>query len=491
MSVRVRYAPSPTGLQHIGGVRSALFNYFVARSSGGKFILRIEDTDRNRTTPEAVEDLYETLRWLEITWDEGPDVGGPCGPYVQSERNDIYREYVERLIESGHAYYCFCTEERVEEVRVRQKAEKRKIIGYDRHCRNLDPGETAELLASDAPRVTRFKVPLDGETSFTDLLLGRVSRKNEDINPDPVIIKSDGFPTYHFANVVDDHLMEISHIMRAQEWLPSGPLHVLLYDAFGWEPPIYCHLPMVMGSDGQKLSKRHGSTSVREFRDAGYMPEALVNYITLLGWSYDDSREFFTKADLEELFTLDKLNKAPAVFDYKKLDWFNGSYIRQLDDAGLRARVIPYLVKDGVVGDPPSAEESRIIDGAIPLVKERLKTLSEISEMTRFLFREIGGYRMEELIPKKLDAAKTLESLTKARSILQDFLGRSDEENEDLLRAAASELGVNLGAMLMPVRVAVTGTKVSPPLFPSMRLLGLEKSLARIDDVRILLEKEG
>ena len=277
MNVRVRYAPSPTGLQHIGGVRTALFNYFFARTNGGKFILRVEDTDRERYSDESLQDLYDTLDWLGVKWDEGPVVGGPYGPYIQSERFAIYQEYAKKLVDMGKAYYCYCSAERLEALRQKQIEEKSPVQGYDGHCRDLTAEQRAELEAQGIKPVIRLKVPREGSTTFHDVLMGDITRENKDISPDPVLLKSDGFPTYHLANVIDDHLMGITHIMRAQEWIPSGPLHVILYEAFGWEVPTYCHLPMVMGNDGHKLSKRHGSTSVRDFRKKGYLPEALLN----------------------------------------------------------------------------------------------------------------------------------------------------------------------------------------------------------------------
>lgn len=489
MDVRVRYAPSPTGLQHIGGVRTALFNYFFARSMGGSFILRVEDTDRERYDEKALQDLYDTFAWLGVEWDEGPDRGGEFGPYVQSERFDLYKKYAEQLVESGHAYYCFCSSERLDALREEQKKSK-KGLGYDRHCRNLSPEEQEEYRRQGIKPVIRFKVPLEGTTVFEDILLGEMKKKNKDIPPDPILLKSDGFPTYHLANVVDDHLMRISHIMRAQEWIPSGPLHVLLYRAFGWEVPQYCHLPMVMGKDGQKLSKRHGATSVIEFRRQGYLPEALINYISLLGWSYDDKREFFQKEELEKLFSLEKLNKAPAVFDYKKLEWFNGQYIREKSDSELIQMVLPYLLADGLVSDPPSAEQQATIEKMMPLMKERLHLLKDISDLSRFLLQEIESYNIEDVIPKKMDAAGTLEILKAAKEIVASFGQNGEEKTEELLRDKAEEMNVKLGAMLMPVRVAVTGTRTSPPLFGSIRLLGIDKTLERIDRVISLLESE-
>ncbi len=489
MEVRVRYAPSPTGLQHIGGVRTALFNYFFARSKGGKFILRIEDTDRERFSEESLNDLYETLEWLGIEWDEGPVKGGPYGPYVQSERSELYREYADKLVGEGKAYHCFCTSERLADLREVQKKEK-KNYGYDRHCRNLSHKDVEKKRAEGLKSVIRLKVPLEGETSFEDLLLGKVTRKNKDISPDPVLLKSDGFPTYHLANVVDDHLMKISHILRAQEWIPSGAMHILLYRAFGWEPPLYCHLPMVMGKDGQKLSKRHGSTSVIDFRRRGYLPEALINYVTMVGWSYDDSREFFTKEELEKLFSLEKINKAPGVFDYKKLEWFNGQYIRRKSEEELVDEVIPYLKKDGIVSENISEREMLIIKNMISLMAERLHFMSDISELSRFLFHDIGEYTITDIIPKKMDYAGTIKVLESARELVEGFESRSDEENEELFRKKSEEVKVKLGSMLMPLRVAISGSKVSPPIFGSLRLLGTEKALNRIDHVIELLKKE-
>jgi len=329
-----------------------------------------------------------------------------------------------------------------------------------------------------------------GETAFEDLLLGRVKRKHKDIIPDPVLLKSDGYPTYHLANVVDDHEMQITHILRAQEWVSSAPLHVLLYQAFGWEPPTYCHLPMVLGKDGQKLSKRHGATSVIEFRRQGYLPEALINYLARLGWSYDESTELFTREELERLFRIERLNKSPGAFDYKKLQWFNGVYIREKSDAGLRDLILPFLQEADLVSTPPTAEEQSILDGAMPLIKERLKLLSEAPDLMRFLLKDELEYDVKEAIPKKMDAQATLRMLREARTLLQDAAQRSDEENEETFRARAEELEVKLGSLLMPLRVAITGSRVSPPLFGSIRLLGEEKSLERVDKVIQLLEDE-
>ncbi|RKX85847.1 MAG: glutamate--tRNA ligase [Spirochaetes bacterium] len=488
MDVRVRYAPSPTGLQHIGGVRTALFNYFFARSMGGKFILRVEDTDRERFSEESLKDLYDTLEWLGIDWDEGPVKGGAYGPYIQSERTELYTKYANQLVEDGKAYHCYCSSERLDKVREVQKKEK-KNYGYDRHCRDLSIEERDKNEKDGLKSVIRLKIPLEGKTSFDDLLLGTVTRKNKDISPDPVLLKSDGFPTYHLANVVDDHLMEITHILRAQEWIPSGAMHILLYKAFGWEPPLYCHLPMVMGKDGQKLSKRHGSTSVVDFRKRGYLPEAIINYVTMVGWAYDDSREFFTKEELEKLFSLEKISKSPGVFDYKKLEWFNGQYIRKKSEADLIEEVIPYLKKDGIISEPITEKEMLIIKNMMSLMTERLHFISDISELASFLFKDIGNYTLTDIIPKKMDFKGTILALEGARELVEGFESRTDEENEELFRKKAEEVKVKLGSMLMPLRVAISGSKVSPPIFGSLRLLGVDKALERIDHVIGLLKE--
>jgi glutamyl-tRNA synthetase len=483
MNVRVRYAPSPTGKQHIGSVRTALFNYLFARSTGGTFILRIEDTDRERYQADALADIYETYNWLGFHWDEGPDVGGPHAPYIQSERQDIYRKYAEELIAGGHAYYCYCSSERLEEMRKEQERTKQGS-GYDRRCRNLSAAEQAQYREEGIKPVIRFKIPLDGVTTFHDELLGDITKANVDINPDPVLLKSDGFPTYHLANIVDDHLMGITHVLRAQEWIPSTPLHVIMYKAFGWQHPEYCHLPMVMGQDGKKLSKRHGATSIDEFRRQGYLPEALINYVALLGASYEEGKDIYTLTELAERFSLDKLNKAPAIFDYKKLEWYNGQYIRMKTDAELGALIEPYAVNEGLFGSPgqkPTEEQRALFVAAMPLIKERLSFLHEGPAKLTYLFDEPAMPQKEEFFPKKLDLTATINLLTMVRELVPAMAKNSDEASEALVKQFAEEKKVKMGDLMMPLRVAVTGSRVSPPLFGSIRLLGEMKSLARVD----------
>ena len=487
MNVRVRYAPSPTGLQHIGGVRTALFNYFFARSNGGSFILRVEDTDRERYSDESLQDLYDTLDWLGVKWDEGPVVGGPCGPYIQSERLPIYQEYAKKLVDMGKAYYCYCSAERLEALRQKQIEEKSPVQGYDGQCRNLTAEQRAELEAQGIKPVIRLKVPREGSTTFHDVLMGDITRENKDISPDPVLLKSDGFPTYHLANVIDDHLMGITHIMRAQEWIPSGPLHVLLYEAFGWDIPTYCHLPMVMGNDGRKLSKRHGDTSVRDFRKKGYLPEAILNYVSLVGWSYDGEKEFFSREELEKCFSLEKINKAPGVFDYQKLGWFNAQYIRRKTDAELADLLMPYLKEAGLLDD---SANDRLV-AFVPGIRDRITLLSDIVPMVEFL-QDKGEPEAALLIPKKMDAAGTLDALKNVYDVVKAGLGagKNDEELQQDLMDLAQKMGIKNAGVFNPLRTAVTGMAVSPPPFSCIRLLGCEESYRRIERAIKVLEKE-
>ena len=490
MEIRARYAPSPTGNQHIGGVRTALFNYLFARSKSGKFILRLEDTDQTRSDVQYVKNLYDTFDWLKFRWDEGPDLGGPCAPYVQSERSALYAKYAAELLEKGMAYRCFCTSDRLDKLRQEREAAKlagqhSSESGYDRHCRSIAADEAARREAAGEACTIRLKIPLEeSRTAFFDHIIGNVEWKNEDINPDPVLLKSDGFPTYHLANVVDDHLMDISHVMRAQEWIPSVPLHVIMYRAFGWTPPEYCHLPMVMGTDGKKLSKRHGSTSIDEFRNNGYLPEALINYVAMVGCSYEEGKDIYTLPELADRFDMAKLNKAPAIFDYKKLEWFNGQYIRMKGDKELFDLCLPLAIEQGLFGpgQKPDAEQEKLFLEAIPLVKERAVFLSEIPQKLIYLFNEPNLPAKEEYIPKKYDLAAAIELLKKGRELTLSLASVSnDEEAEDATKAFAEKHGLKLGDLMMPLRVAITGARVSPPLFGSLRLLGNEKALARID----------
>jgi glutamyl-tRNA synthetase len=438
--------------------------------------------------------LYDTFSWLGFHWDEGPDIGGVFAPYTQSDRSELYKKYADELISKGRAYYCFCTAERIEKVRKeREQAHtannaddaKASASGYDRHCRDIPVEEALARVSAGEAHTIRLKIPLGETTRFTDYLLGAIEWKNDDVNPDPVLLKSDGFPTYHLANVVDDHLMEISHVMRAQEWLASTPLHVIMYKSFGWEPPEYCHLPMVMGQDGKKLSKRHGATSIDEFRKQGYLPEALINYVALLGASYEEGRDLFNLQELESLFSIDKLNKAPAIFDYKKLEWFNGQYIRMKSDEELAALCLPSAVEAGLfgaAGTQPTTEQKKIFTAAMPLIRERLAFTHEAAEKIAYLFAPPPLPAPEEFIPKKADLAETIRLLRLARDMVNQLSNAvNDVTAEAYIKEQAEKAAVKLGDLMMPLRVAITGSRVSPPLFGSLRILGEEESLARVE----------
>ncbi len=472
--VRVRIAPSPTGYFHVGSARTALFNWLFARHHGGSFIVRVEDTDRARYNPEAVPDLMSSLHWLGLDWDEGPEMGGDYGPYFQSERLDLYQHYAGWLVKQDQAYRCYCSPERLAALREEQRTVKQGV-GYDRHCRYLTTSQRAEYEAQGAPPVIRLKAPLEGKTTFQDVLYGTITVENKTLD-DLVLLKSDGFPTYHLANVVDDHLMQISHIMRGDEWLPSVPRHVLLYDAFGWETPVYAHLPLILAPSGKgKLSKRHGGVEIRDFRRQGYLPEAMVNYLARVGWSYDDKTEIFDREDLIRCFDLSGINNSPARFSYERLEWMNAYYIRHLDADDFAKRLVPFITEAGF---GVTAADLRPM---VPLIQERLKTLAEAVDWLDFFFQEELEYEPSLLLGKKLDASGSLSALARSRETLAALPVFEAGTIESSLRALASELGLKVGQLLGPVRVAVTGKKVAPPLFETLAVLGPQRTLDRID----------
>ena len=480
--VRVRYAPSPTGDFHVGGARTALFNYLFARHHGGSFILRIEDTDQKRFNPEALGWLQRGLRYLGLDWDEGPGVGGAYGPYTQTERLDLYRRYCAQLLDGGFAYRCFCTPERLETASKAQQA-KGLNPGYDRFCRNLDPAEAARRAAAGERHTVRFKAPLDGEITVHDLIRGDITFQNS-ILQDTVLMKSDGIPTYHMANVVDDHLMEISHILRGDEWVNSLPLHVHLYAAFGWQPPIMAHLPLILNPTGKgKMSKREDRAPdgrllpvfVRSFEETGYLPEAMINYLALLGWSFDDKTEIMSRAELIERFGLDRVNASPAVWNYEKLDHFNGCYIRLLPVEDLADRLLPFLEAAGY-----RVEREKLL-AVVPLIRERITRLSDAVAVADFFFLdELAPYNTADLIPPKGDASLALAVLNRARQVLAtaDF---QRDALEAALRPEAEALDVKPGSMFQPIRVATCGRKAAPPLFETLEVLGRDVCLKRID----------
>jgi glutamyl-tRNA synthetase len=496
--VRVRFAPSPTGLLHIGGVRTVLFNWLLANGQApregrqGAFILRIEDTDRNRLVEGAEAGILDVLAWFGVDWDEGPDVGGPYGPYRQSERTALYQDHAQQLLQAGHAYRCFCTPERLQQVREEQVARK-EPPGYDRFCRALTEEQIAANLAEGKPFVIRFRMPLEGETKVTDLLRGEMVFQNTNLE-DLVLLKSDGYPTYHLANVVDDHEMAISHILRGAEWIPTAPLHIRLYDAFGWDAPLLAHMPLILAPGGGKLSKRHGSTSMEEFRAQGYLPEALMNYLALLGWSLDGTTEIFSKEDLLAEFTLERVSPSPGTFDYQKLRWFNQQYINHiltLDD--LTLRVMPFLGEAGFIAPGPFDADHPDIERVRPVVallKDRLETLADAPElMSYFLQPELDPYDAALLVPKKMTREEALSALEAIARILPDVDLENETEAEVRFRALADELGLKAGSLFMPVRVAVTGRTQSPGLFEMLRVIGAERVRDRVEAAIVALRE--
>lgn len=481
-SVRVRYAPSPTGDFHVGGARTALFNYLFARHTGGKFILRIEDTDQKRYNPQALGWLLNGLRYLGLDWDEGPEAGGDYGPYVQTERLEIYQRYCRQLLDEGLAYRCFCTAERMETVS-KELQQRGLNPGYDRHCRALDSEESARRATSGERHTVRFKMPLGGEITVHDLIRGDITFQHT-ILQDTVLMKSDGIPTYHMANVIDDHLMEITHILRGDEWVNSLPLHAHLYAAFGWQPPVMAHLPLILNPSGKgKMSKREDRAPdgrvlpvfVRTFQEAGYLSEAMINFLALLGWSFDDKTEIMSREELIERFTLERVNASPAVWNYEKLDHLNGCYIRELSVEDLTRRLLPHVAAAGF-----DASYDRLLP-ITPLIRERITTLRDVARAADFFFLdELAPYDPAELIPQKADAALARTVLERARVRLAET-EFTLEALEAALRGEAEGLKIKTGQMFQPIRVAVCGRKAAPPLFETIVVLGRETCLARIE----------
>lgn len=472
--VRTRFAPSPTGFMHVGNLRTALYEYLLAKSQGGKFVLRIEDTDQERLVEGATDIIYNTLRQVGLQHDEGPDIGGPYGPYVQSERKGIYLPYAKQLVAEGKAYYCFCTKERLDSLH-----DENGIGGYDRHCRDLPQEEVDRLLKSGQPWVIRQKMPIEGSTTFKDSVFGEITIENSELE-DQILIKSDGYPTYNFANVIDDHLMHITHVVRGCEYLTSTPKYNLLYQAFGWQVPTYVHLPLIMGrnADGStsKLSKRHGSTGFADLVREGYLPQAIVNYIALLGWAPKDSnQELFTLEELVEHFRTDGISKSPAVFDYDKLTWMNGEYIKKMPQSVFIEQAMPYFRE--VFG-----AEKKDWTVLAEMLQPRVLKLPEIPEMLAF-FKELPDYDAALFVNKKSKA--TFENApVMLQAAIADLEAQQDwsvPSLHDNLLALAQKLGVKNGTLLWPVRIAAAGQKVTPGgAMEILSLLGREESLRRL-----------
>ncbi|MGQ9494783.1 MAG: glutamate--tRNA ligase [Thermoanaerobaculaceae bacterium] len=481
--VRTRIAPSPTGDPHVGTAYVALFNYAWAKKNKGQFILRIEDTDRERSNPASERMIFESLRWLGLSWDEGPDVGGPHAPYRQSERLELYRRFAEELMDRGAAYPCFCSKERLDALREEQRRSKSPTMGYDRRCRSLPRAEAEARRRGGEPYVVRLAMPTEGMTQVRDLLRGELVFDNQLID-DQILLKSDGYPTYHLANVVDDHLMGVTHVIRAEEWLSSLPKHVQLYRGFGWEEPVFCHLPLLRNADRSKISKRKNPTSLNYYRRAGFLPETMRNYLALMGWTMPDGREEFSLEEFVENLTLERIVLGGPVFDLEKLTWLNGRYLRNLTPEEWLQRLRADLFSDAYLLQ------------VVPLVRERIDKLEDFLAYGAFFFVGEVSYdakAREKLIPKGFSAsgaAQILESLLEER--LDPLLDWQKETLEEHLRQFASERGLAPGDLFMSVRVAVTGRTATPPLFETMAVLGKEICRRRLRRAaQVLREASG
>jgi glutamyl-tRNA synthetase len=475
--IRVRFAPSPTGFPHIGNIRTAIFDWLFARHEGGTFVLRIEDTDKARQVPGSLEEIMYVLRWMGMNWDEGPEVGGDYGPYFQSERLDIYHKYAKQLIDDGHAYYCYCTAERLDEMRKQQQAEG-KPTGYDRHCRHLSAEEKAKLESEGAKRVVRFAMPESGTTTYYDFIRGELSFDNS-LQDDFVMLKSDGFPTYNFASVIDDTLMKISHVIRGEEYISSMPKYVHLYAALGWEQPAWVHVPLILGPDRSKLSKRHGAVNFKSYIDDGYLPETMINYLALLGWSAAEDQDLYSIDELIERFTLEGIINHPAVFDSQKLLWMNGVYIRQADLDRLMELIIPYLQKANLVSENPTEVDKVYLRRVTALIQDRLKVLSEAPEWADFFLVKEPAYD-PKAVDKWLKKPEAPELLRHVADRLENLGDWTIESIESTVREAGTEVGAEGGKVIHPVRVAATGRTVGPGLFEILEVLGKDRVVSRL-----------
>ena len=478
--VRTRFAPSPTGYMHIGNLRSGLYAYLFARKHGGKFLLRIEDTDQGRFVEGATELIYRTLKDVGMDWDEGPDIGGDYGPYIQSQRKSLYLPYAEQLIASGHAYRCFCTKEELEARR--QAAQARgETFKYDKHCLHLTPGEIQAKLDAGIPYVIRQNVPTTGTTSFSDLVFGDITVNNEDLD-DNILIKADGMPTYNFANVVDDHLMGITHVVRGNEYLSSSPKYNRLYEAFGWEVPVYVHCPTITNEEHKKLSKRSGHSSFEDLLEQGFLTEAIVNFVALLGWSPAGNQEFFTLEDLVKEFDYHNMSKSPAVFDMTKLRWMNGEYLKKMGFEPFYAQAEPYL--KAAITKPLDLKK------IAAMVKTRIEVFPDIAAQVDF-FETLPEYDPEMYVHKKMKTTKetSLETLKEVLPLLEAQEDYSNDALYETLAAYVAEKGVKTGFVMWPIRTAVSGKQMTPAgATEIMEVLGKEESLERIRKGIALLE---
>lgn len=476
--VRVRFAPSPTGELHIGGARTALFNWLFARQRGGRFVLRLEDTDLKRSRDELVEPLLDALRWLGLDWDEGPGVGGPYGPYFQSQRLDLYAEHARRLLEAGSAYRCYCTPEELASRREEALAQGLPPR-YDRRCRDLSPAREAALVAEGRRPVLRLKMPLEGTTVVSDLIRGEVAFEHAVLD-DWVLVKSDGIPTYNFACVVDDATMRVTHVIRGEEHLSNTPKQVILYRALGYEPPLFAHLPMILAPDRSKLSKRHGATSVHEYRARGYLPEAVVNYLATLGWSPEEGEEILPREEIIRQFRLERVSKSAAIYDNEKLTWMNGQYLRAASPERLAEWALPFWQEAGLVPAQAGPEVRAHLARIMAAMRERVRTLAEVPEATRYLFRADFSYD-EKGVRKHFDRPGVADLLAAAAARLREVFPWDTATLEQAYRSLAAEKGVSAGELIHPTRLALTGRTVGPGLFDIMAILGREETVRRLE----------
>lgn len=474
-NLRVRFAPSPTGYLHVGGLRTALYNYLFARKNNGAFILRIEDTDRNRFVEGAVEKLISSLNWAGLTYDEGPDIGGNYGPYMQSQRLDIYRKFADELINNGDAYYCFCSAERLKNLREEQEKLKLPQAKYDKYCLSLSDEIIQENLKNKFPFVIRLNVKANQKIVFDDIIRERVEFDSNNVD-DQVLIKSDGYPTYHLANVVDDHLMEISHVIRGEEWLSSTPKHVLLYDAFHWERPAFAHLPLLLNPDKSKLSKRQGDVAVEDYRDKGYLKEALINFVALLGWNAGDDKEFYEMEELVNAFSLDRVNKSGAVFDIVKLNSLNAEHLRKKTNSDLLVMLKNEFQKHELKVKIPSDEKLILI---IEAMKERVTFVHEFISSCRYFYEEPTEYEQKAIEKNWKD--DTPNHLLKLKYKFEQLNNPTKEDYEHSLAKAADELKIGKGKLIHPLRLAVSGQSTGPGMFDLLFILGKDEVIKRID----------
>ncbi len=478
--IRTRFAPSPTGFLHIGSLRTVLFAYLAAKTNGGDFILRIEDTDAKRKVEGAIEGLYDILKWLKIDFDEGPEIGGDYGPYIQSERKEIYQKYLAKLLDKNKAYHCFCTPERLNKMREEQQA-KKLPPRYDRKCRDLSNEEVQKRIDAGEKYVIRQKMPTKGEVIVHDLLRGDITFQASE-QDDQVLIKSDGIPTYQFAMVVDDHLMEISHVLRGEEWIPSFPKNILLYKAFGWEEPVFIHLPLTLNKEGGKLSKRQGDVAVEDYKKKGYLVETLINFSALLGWHPKDENEIFGIKELIKNFKVEDMGVSSAIFDIEKLDYLNGHYIREMETGKLVKMCRPYLEENLKITKNKNKHSDVFLKSVISLEQERMKKLSDIGELTDFFFKDKLNYETELLIWKKLSSVEIKNNLKTSLHLLDKIPEENWTNNSinDCLITYIKASEAKVGDYLWPLRVSLTGKKASPSPFDVAEVLGKVESLDRV-----------